>query len=486
MISSHRQRTPIYVGLLICLCLIAPTAFSQTAGQESSSRDSSTKPCDPTLTAGPAGTDPCLQAQNQVPGDPTAPMPKPVNATYTTSLNGGPPIVVQQPKHLRFLYGAAMTQGYDSDVAGPFSDIDSWTSTYEGYLAAAWRFTRNYVILQQDSSYTHFGSDLLEGHAFHQTALLATGELDPNLSWIFEAHSFEGDNTLTQITPLPQIVVNGVSVTAPGAATAGVDQGFIWGTDLVSTLSWKVDRRDILAFRAENANHQFLDLDLHDNVASFELQYQRQLSEKTYAGAYGITRHITGTVLCDNVGFGLMASTKPTDRWFLQASGGPEFDSTGCRRHQGFELHATAMYRLHPTAWAYATANREYSTGFVPGSTWEDNVGAGLVKQLTRRLTWQIGGGYVRGFAGGFLTPASTEYHGFYGETQFIQRLSKSFSVEATYRRFDQSITGQSVHRNIVLFTLRWSPPNHDPRRTAMYPYPGGDVAPDSRSGREE
>jgi len=413
-------------------------------------------------------------------------MPKPVNATYTTSLNGGPPIVVQQPKHLRFLYGAAMTQGYDSDVAGPFSDIDSWTSTYEGYLAAAWRFTRNYVILQQDSSYTHFGSDLLEGHAFHQTALLATGELDPNLSWIFEAHSFEGDNTLTQITPLPQIVVNGVSVTAPGAATAGVDQGFIWGTDLVSTLSWKVDRRDILAFRAENANHQFLDLDLHDNVASFELQYQRQLSEKTYAGAYGITRHITGTVLCDNVGFGLMASTKPTDRWFLQASGGPEFDSTGCRRHQGFELHATAMYRLHPTAWAYATANREYSTGFVPGSTWEDNVGAGLVKQLTRRLTWQIGGGYVRGFAGGFLTPASTEYHGFYGETQFIQRLSKSFSVEATYRRFDQSITGQSVHRNIVLFTLRWSPPNHDPRRTAMYPYPGGDVAPDSRSGREE
>ncbi|HKE31563.1 MAG TPA: hypothetical protein VKD65_07550 [Candidatus Angelobacter sp.] len=413
-------------------------------------------------------------------------MPKPVNATYTTSLNGGPPIVVQQPKHLRFLYGAAMTQGYDSDVAGPFSDIDSWTSTYEGYLAAAWRFTRNYVILQQDSSYTHFGSDLLEGHAFHQTALLATGELDPNLSWIFEAHSFEGDNTLTQITPLPQIVVNGVSVTAPGAATAGVDQGFIWGTDLVSTLSWKVDRRDILAFRAENANHQFLDLDLHDNVASFELQYQRQLSEKTYAGAYGITRHITGTVLCDNVGFGLMASTKPTDRWFLQASGGPEFDSTGCRRHQGFELHATAMYRLHPTAWAYATANREYSTGFVPGSTWEDNVGVGLVKQLTRRLTWQIGGGYVRGFAGGFLTPASTEYHGFYGETQFIQRLSKSFSVEATYRRFDQSITGQSVHRNIVLFTLRWSPPNHDPRRTAMYPYPGGDVAPDSRSGREE
>ena len=111
MTSSYQQRMATCVGLLICLCLVTPVAFSQTADQESSSRDSSTKPCDPALTAGPAGTDPCLQAQNQVPGDPTAPTPKPVNATYTTSLNGGPPIVVQQPKHLRFLYGASMSQG---------------------------------------------------------------------------------------------------------------------------------------------------------------------------------------------------------------------------------------------------------------------------------------------------------------------------------------------------------------------------------------
>src|SRR5215471_11716551 len=158
MILSRRQRTPIYVGLLICLCLIAPTAFSQTAGQESSSRDSSTKPCDPALTAGPAGTDPCLQAQNQQPADPTAPTPKPVNASYTTSLNGGPPIVVQQPKHLRLLYGASVSQGYDSNIAGPFSNIDTYTSTYEGYLAASWRLNREYVVLQQDSAYTHFGS----------------------------------------------------------------------------------------------------------------------------------------------------------------------------------------------------------------------------------------------------------------------------------------------------------------------------------------
>lgn len=377
-----------------------------------------------------------------------------------------------------------MTQGYDSDVAGPFSDIDSWTSTYEGYIAAAWRFSRNYVILQQDTSYTHFGSELLEGHAFNQTALLATGELDPNIGWIFEAHSFEGNNTLTQLAPLPGVIVGGVTVTSPSVATAGFDEGFVWGTDLVSTLNWKPDRRDIFSFRAENANEQFLDLGIHDNLTTLQLQYQRALNQETYGGAYGLTRHETGSIDCDSVGFGLMGSTKPTDRWYLQASGGPEFDSGGCRRHQGFELHFAAVYRVRPTAWMYATANRQYSSGFVPNSTWEDDASVGLAKKLTRRLTLNLSGGYVSGYTGGFLVPATAGYRGFFGQTQFIQKLSKSFDFEATYRRYDQSIAGQSLHRNIVLFTLRWSPPNHDARRASMYPYP--EPVNDSRSGREE
>lgn len=523
MISFSRMWMARYAVFLICVCFAVPFAFSQTteqgpaskpaqAAQDSTSQpaDSASQPvqvaaaqpmqdsmsqatqnpasnpCNPALTAGPAGTDPCMQAQNRQPADPTAPEVKPVAAIYTPALNGGPPIQVQQPRHLRWLYGLATTQGYDSDIAGPFSNIDSWTSSYEGYLAAAWRFTRSYVIIQQDTSYTYFGNHLLEGHPYNQTALLAAGDLDPNIGWIFEAHSFEGNNTLTELSPLPQIVINGVPVTSPGAATAGFDEGFIWGTDVVSTLNWKPDQRDIFSFRAENANQQFFDLDLHNNLTTLQLQYQRAFTRETTGGVYGLTRHETGTIDCDGVGFGLMASTKPTERWYLQASGGPEFDSGGCRRHQGFELHFAAVYKVRPTAWLYATANRQFSSGFLPNSTWEDDVSVGLSKQLTRRLTWNLSAGYVSGYIDGFTSPSTAGYRGFYGQTQFVQRLSRSFDFEATYRRYDQSSSGLSVNRNIVLFTLRWSPPNHDARRTAMYPNPPTDQIYDSRSGREE
>jgi len=506
MIASCRTGMARFAGLLICLSLTVPVAFSQTTDQDSTSRpaqdvaaqaqteDSTSQaqqnpassPCDPASTSGPAANDPCLQAQNQQPGDPTAPQVKPVAATYTPSLNGGPPILVQQPRHLRLLYGASTSQGYDSNLVGPFQNIGSYTSSYEGYLAASWRFTRSYVILQQDSSYTYFGSSLLEGHGFHQTSLLSTLDFDPNLNWTFEATSSEGNNTLTELIPLPTIVVGGIPVTSPGAATAGLNLGFVWGTDVASTLSWKPDSKDIYAFRAENANHQFYGLDLHDNLTTLELSYQRGLSQNTYLGGYGLTRHETGTIFCDSAGFGLIGNTRPTQRWFIEASGGPEFDSTGCRRHQGFELHLTTTYQLSRTSHLYATGNRQFSSGFVPNGTWEDNAGVGFSKQLTRRLTWDLGAGYARGFTGGFLVPASNSYHGFYEETGFVQRLSSSFTFEGLYRRFDQSVLGQSIHRNIVLFTLRWSPPSHDARRTAMYPYrPAGDSY-DSRSGREE
>lgn len=550
MTSRCRTRAAKYAGLFLVLCFVVPFAFSQTTDADSTSKpsqdsasqaqpsqdsgslaaqpaasqtaqestsptapsqdaasqpiqvavaqptqqdstsqtsqNSGSGPCDPKLTATPAGSDPCLQAQNQGPSDPTAPPAKPATPIYAPSLNGGPPIEVQQPRRLRWFYGLAATQGYDSNAAGPFSDIDSWTSTYEGYLAAAWKFNRSYVVLQQDTSYTHFGSALLQGHPFNQESLLATGDLDPNIGWIFEAHSFEGNNTLTQLLSLPGVVVNGVTISSPGVATAGFDEGFIWGTDVVSTLNWKPDRRDIFSFRAENANEQFLDLNLHDNLTTLELQYQRGLTQETYAGVYGLTRHETGSISCDSVGFGLIGSTKPTARLYLQASGGPAFDSGGCRRHQGFELHFAAVYRARPTTWLYAAANRQYSMGFVPNSTWEDDASVGLGKRLTKRLVFTLSTGYMSGYTGGgFLVPATTGYRGFYEQAQFDQRLSKSFTFEGTYRRYDQSVAGLSTHRNLVLFTLRWSPPSHDARRASMFPYSAEPVN-DSRSGREE
>lgn len=464
----------ILLTLLMYFSLAGAAAWAQGASTDPCSNP----PCSPATAA--QGSQP-LQAENQEP----FPSPTPtergfLNTNYASSLNGGgAPIATRSTRHAQLLYSLSTSQGYDSNIAGPFSNVNSYTSIYEGYLGGLWRFSKGYALVQQDSAFTFFGSSQIQGSSsgFHQTAVIGDYEFNPNLDLLFEASSSIGNNTLTQLLPATQVLIHGIPVISPANATAGLDLGFVWGTDLVGSLNWKPDSRDIFSFRAENANRQFYGLDLHDNRQTYKLIYQRGLSERAFVGAYGLTRHETGIAACDSYGFGLSATVKPTNRTYLQAEGGPEFDSTGCLRHQGFELHFAGTYQTSRTSNIYALVDRQLSSGFVPNSTWQDDASAGFAKQLTRRLWWSVGAGYERGF----IFPTLAAYHGIYAQTEFRQRLSNSFTFEGLYRRLDQSITGLGSQRNIIVFTLRWSPRRHDPGRSALY-----QSNQDFRSGREE
>src|SRR5215472_17548546 len=260
MNSTYLQRILRSISFLLCLCLVAPAALAQSTDQDSCSR----RPCSPVASNQPLPADQSTAAANQEP-DPaqsTHAQTGYLNTKYTVALNGAEPIAVTTPKHLHLLYALSTSQGFESEIAGPFSNIDSYTSVYEGYIGALWRFTRSYVVLQHDSAFTHFGDSLLRGAGFHQTGLFASVDFDPNLNWTFEANSSIGNNTLTELVRPPQIIVNGIAVSSP-SAVAAIDLGLVWGSDVVSTLNWKADSHDIFSFRAENANHQFYGLDQH-------------------------------------------------------------------------------------------------------------------------------------------------------------------------------------------------------------------------------
>lgn len=473
MKATHSPRTAGLIALAIFLCFVAIPGLAQSTDQDSCSK----QPCSTVSSNQLVSAD--VAAANQQPDADEAIRQQTgfLNQNYTVSLNGGQPIGGKVERHFTLLYALSTSQGYETDVAGPFSNIDSYTSVYEGYLGGLWQFSRGYLVLQQDSAVTYFGSSLLQGSSFHRTAGLTTISLAPSLSLSLEGESSIGNNTLTELLPAHTVLVNGVPVIEPGGVGAGINLGFVWSTDAVATLNWKPDAHDIFSFRAENANRQFFDLNLQDNLQTYKVIYQRQVSQNTYLGAYGIGRHETGLISCESIGFGLVAGTRPTPRLSLSASAGPEYDSTGCFRHQGVELHFTGTYKTSPTSYLYALADRQLSIGFLPDGTWQDDIGGGFAKQITRRLWGSIGAGYERGV----VVPTLATYHGTYEEVELRQRLNNAFSIEGLYRRLDQGIVGLGVHRNIFLVTLRWSPRNHDPGRTAMY-----QSSEDYRSGHEE
>ena len=436
----------------------APSTCEFAAGPGAPSGSACDQPANVVTKDGPMDE----SASNPAPGNVVEAGP----AIYTPSLNGGPPIIVRQMAHLRYLYGLSTSQGFDSAAAGPFRDVPTWMSSYDGYGAASWQFTRSYVVLQQASAFTHYGSSELKGQSFHRTALLATGEFSPRWGWNLEARNSIGDDQLRLISPLPQRTIGSLAVPEAESAVLGSTTGLIWGTDVGGSLTFTPDEKNNFTVHLRNAYHSLFAANTHDNISTLRLEYGRQYSERLSYGVYGQSIRQTGDVLCSSSGGGVQASIKVTESSLFEAAGGPEIGSGGCRRQQGFNLHVAAMDSLNGTTRAYVMLNREFSSGYISTGTWEDNAVAGLEKRLSRRITWDANVGYLKGTVLGRLT----SYHGFFVATELRKRLTRTFTAVGTYRRFDQTVSSAPVRRNVVLFTLLWTPTRHDAQRTAEYP----------------
>ena len=104
---------------------------------------------------------------------------------------------------------------------------------------------------------------------------------------------------------------------------------------------------------------------------------------------------------------------------------------------------------------------REFSSGYISRGTWEDNIVVGASRTLSRFTTLGVDAGYVKGTVLGRLT----SYHGYFASTELRRRLSNNFSISATYRLYNHSVSQEAVRRNAVLLTLIWNPSRHEVQR---------------------
>jgi hypothetical protein len=218
-------------------------------------------------------------------------------------------------------------------------------------------------------------------------------------------------------------------------------------------------------FFARDAYHRLFADNSHDDIGTVKLEYQKSISERSTYGFYGQVIRQTGQIRCASEGAGVEFTTKPSPTAILEFAVGPEFGSSGCGRQQAFNLHFAGAKTLSATLRAYLTANREYSSGYVSQGTWEDNVVAGVGKELSRQVELGFDAGYVKGRVLGRLTA----YSGFFASCELRKRLSNSFTLVAAYRRFDHTVSQEAVRRNIVMVSLLWTPWGHDARRGNQY-----------------
>lgn len=467
------------IGFMLAFAWFALCGFAAAQTSQDSAQDKTQETphsaiaCDPATTSGSGRNTACSNVEFQEPKptqageidsrpqeEPSGVKPPVVH--YTPALNGGDPIVVPQPYRLKFLFGSDVTGGYDSAVAAPGGTVPASVFVYDGYIAGSLQGRQSYLLAQQSTSVTHYGDSGIGSQIFNRTAMSASGVFNKFWNWSLDARNSIGDNGLQMVNPLPARMVGQFATSEPVSAAYGVETGRILSTDLAGSLNWTPDDRQTVRLSMKDSyNRRFSD-DSDGNITNGRIDYMKKQSERLSYGFYGQTTHEDGFGLCNSSGGGFQIATRPTDATVAELAVGPEFDSVGCGRRQAVNVHAAFAGTLNGSTRAYITANREFSSGYVRNSTWEDNVVIGMGRKLGRGTFFSTDAGYMRGA----LLASLITYQGWFVTTEVRRRLSEDFNFVAGYRRFNQSVVNQAARRNVVLFTLVWSPSRHDARRS--------------------
>lgn len=430
-------------------------------------------PCTTFPTIAPEGTQPCgdavqpkqvsQDAQEQPTPEPSpAPSQTMWQSAHVVQSLDGEPVIEPKPTHGEFLYGGRLIAGWDSAAIGPNSTLKSTVfSTYDGYLGAALQTRKSYFVVQQDAFGNEYTASGLPGQFLFQTSVLGAGEWTTRTKWHIEGSSTEGDGALLFLSPLPSTTVGSSVATLPTSADLGLDNSFAWYPLVSGGVNLALTPATTLVLYAKDSYRDIFDNNTHDNVAVARPSLQFAVTNRTSVGVYGMSTRETGEIDCRSNGGGLELSTHFGRTGYLDAWGGPQYGSAGCVRQQNFEYHLEVSTQLSRRIDAYLIANRESGNTLVSGSDWEDNVALGIKRHFARSIVLTLDGGYVNGVHLG----STINYQGAFGAVELRKRISNSFLISGAYRRFDNNETAPALHRNVVLFSIIFSPARRVGRR---------------------
>jgi hypothetical protein len=194
-----------------------------------------------------------------------------------------------------------------------------------------------------------------------------------------------------------------------------------------------------------------------NSVALTTAGYDREISPKLTVLLYGQGAYYYGTIECAGFGGGAGFKYKFGETTFISLSGGPQIDTSACKSQQGFSFSAAGSLRVTGKSQVYFLASRQPSVSYLAGGLWQTSEAGGYQRQLGARAELSFDVSHVTSSA----LAGVGAYSGSYFSTAASRRLSHGMSTSLTYRGYRGSSadsTGTTVGRNVVMFSLTWSP----------------------------
>jgi hypothetical protein len=305
--------------------------------------------------------------------------------------------------------------------------------------------------------------DVVSGgpQVFHTAGVAVVGALSRRLTWSLSSNGSFGSESARLQGPLAYTVVQSTPMASSAESAVLLPATNVLFIENTATLDWRKSARETLGFSLVNTyagierNPAVPDsVASHSDAVGAKMHYDRSLSSHYSLSLYGEAEMLLQIPVCQTYGVGAGLAIRVNQAVSLSFAGGPQFSSQACGGAQSANFSASIAVNLTRHDRVYASANRQFSTGYLTAGTWEDNVAAGFAKDMGR-LHFTTDAGWVRAEE---TSPIPT-YHGYFVVPRVSFRLTESLSASAAYRDFHGSggLLGDAT-ANIASVSLEWRP----------------------------
>jgi hypothetical protein len=432
--------------LLMFLSLVTSTALAQTAPQ----------PGEPDQQVNASGTDAERPAQASSTEPAGAPAHAEGSGNYVPALDGTGLILMDHSVQSRLLIGAELSGGYDTrpeEIPGAPGSVISVISPYIGLQVNRDNFQ---YVFQYLPTFTHYTDDRYQGGSLHSGMVDVRRQSSERWNWEMHGLGMHGQDSLRLLTPQPTVAVGDVPGTSPSAASFRGDAGTVTYVDFGGKTSYQLKEHDAVSAVLTNSYGSSTSSSTSGDsiVGALRGIYSHDVTARLEWMSYAEAARYYGALHCWSYGTGVGFLWRPGELSFLQASVGPQFDSSSCGKQQNVSYRVAYAARLTQRSQAYLTSQRQRAGVYAGPGLWEQSVTAGYQYLVTSANTVGADFGYVDET----IYKEARAYSGTYVGAAYNHKLPRSLSAGISYRYFNGGLSGATVNRNTVLFSLTWLP----------------------------
>ncbi len=393
------------------------------------------------------------QSVTDASSDPTAPSSSQGGRVpEVAALDGSGTISMSLIRRPHLLIGGTAASGYDSDPLNLGTGPSTATYSFSPYIGVQVGNLRTQMILQYHPTVSRFTS--YAGQSMHVASLKVASSFSPRFDWTFGITGYHGADSLRLLDSARSSTGGGVPVYGVGAASFLPNAGTVTDAEGGLDLHYALSERSSLGLHLSDSYNSTPYLHHKGSVATADLNYTRSVSPTLSLLFYGQNANYYGDLSCTAVGSGVGVRWQPQASTTIEAKGGPQIDSPGCKSQQGFAYNASVLRKLPWRSQVYLSGDRQPVISYLGSGLWQDDISSGYERFFQKANGVSFDAGFIHSST---LVDASS-YQGTFFDASYTRGIRGGLSLRSSYRIFTGRSGETDLNRDVLQFAITFTP----------------------------